>query len=829
MFVDNSFVRLRLDDVRYAWRQLRRTPAFTLVAVLTLALGIGATTAIFGAVNALLLKPDSLRIEDVFRVYSKYPGERGGTIEMQRADFRALEANTPASLVAATAVDLGDCIVQIPGYAESTVCEHVTHGYPDVFRVEAAAGRWFLPEDERPIGGDTAVISDRLWRQWFAGDRTIVGKMTIRVEHQRRRIVGVAPSGFRGDSRMADVWVLQATDITSFKPPVWWKKSRPPGVRSYVRARSGASLEEIKSQIGSTVAATSPGPEAARTTFGVLDARSFNPVGPLGYWILGFAALVFLAACANLANMLYARGTQRAGEIAVRLSLGASRLRIIRLFVAEAALIAGLAATTGLGIAIGMTRWFSEAFPVLNVSRRLGVRMDTTVDLDVGVFLFAFGLGAAAALVVGLTTAWRLSRAASLRPVLAAGATGAVATPARGVQTSLVSIQITAAVLLVLAATMFIENTRKAYEQRVTFESAKLTAATIQVPGYEMDSTGRPEPAYTESRGRQFFERLLERAKQLPDVDAAALTVALPGAGPRPHLGCFRAEDKDGVVREAVRRADGATVAVSPDMLKILGVRVLRGRDLAAADVFGGPPVGVVTESVAQRLWPDADPIGKRMYECTGRTWVTVVGVSANLAINGATPVSQVFVPFEQRYQAQMMLIVESNRPGAQADAIRALVSGMDPEVAIFEVAPVDDLLLAGVALQRASRTLALLLGGLALAIAVLGVYGVVAYFVSRRTREFGLRLALGATRGQVLKLVIDHAIHIVLVGLVPAVLIASLGTRYLTNMVGRFLPGEIAPWVQVPILMLVAGVIAAYVPARQASRVDPNVALRCD
>jgi predicted permease len=822
-------VRLLLDDLRYAWRQLRRTPGFTFVAVLTLALGIGATTAIFGAVSALLLKPDALRIEDVFRVYSKYPGERGGTIEMQRADFRALEANRPASLVATAAVEPRGCIAQIPGFAESTVCEDVTLGYPDVFRVEAAAGRWFLQEDERPMGGDTAVISERLWRQWFAGDRTIVGTMSIRVAYQRRRVVGVAPPGFRGDSRNTDVWVLQPTNVAAFKPPVWWKQPRPPGVRTYVRARSGASPDEIKAQISSTVAATSPGPEAARTIFGVLDGRSFNPAGTLAYWILAFAVLVFVAACANLANMLYARGTQRAGEIAVRLSLGASRARIIRLFVAEAALIAGVAATAGLGIAAGLTRWFSAAFPVLNVSRRLGARMETTFELDGRVFLFAFVLGAAAALFVGLTTAWRLSRAASLRPVLAAGATGAVAIPARGLQTSLVSIQITAAVLLVLAATMFLENTRKAYDQRVTYESARLTAANVQLPGYEMDSTGMPVPAYTESRGRQFFERLLERARQLPDVEAAALTVALPGAGPRSHLGCFRAEDEDGVTREVVRRADGATVIVSPDMLKIMGVHTSRGRDLASADVFGGPPVGVVTESVAQRLWPNADPIGKRMYECTGRTWLTVVGVSANLAVNGATPVSQVFVPFDQRYQGQMMLVVRSSRPAAQVDAVRALVSGLDPEVAIFEVAPVDDLLLAGVALQRATRTLALSLGGLALAIAVLGVYGVVAYFVSRRTREFGLRLALGATRGQVVKLVVDHAIHIVLVGLVPAVLLASLGTRFLTSTVGTFLPGEIAPWVQVPILMLVAGVIAAYVPARRASRVDPNVALRAE
>ena len=235
-----------LDDLRYAWRQLRRTPAFTSVAVLTLALGIGATTAIFGAVNALLLKPDGLRIEDVFRVSSKYPGERGGALEMQWVDFRALEANAPAALVATAAVEPAPCIAQIPGYAEFTVCEHVTRGYPEVFRIDAAAGRWFQQEDERPMVGDSAVISDRLWRQWFAGDRTIVGTTSIRVADRRRRVVGVAPPGFRGESKNTDVWVLQATNLAAFKPPSWWKKPRPPGVRSYMRARPGASRDEIK-------------------------------------------------------------------------------------------------------------------------------------------------------------------------------------------------------------------------------------------------------------------------------------------------------------------------------------------------------------------------------------------------------------------------------------------------------------------------------------------------------------------------------------------------------------------------------------------------------
>jgi hypothetical protein len=231
-------VRLLLDDVRYA----AAAPAHSPSPCRRLhSPSDRHDTAIFGAVNALLLKPDGLRTADVFQVWSKYPDGRSGTLRsgMQRVDFRALEANAPAAIAAIAAVEPGGCIVQIPGYAEFTGCEHVTRGYPEVFRVDAAAGRWFLQEDERPMGGDTAVISDRLWRQWFAGDRTIVGRTSITVAYMRRRIVGVAPPGFQGNSRNTDVWVLQPTDIATLKPPIWWKEPTSRSGR-HVRARSGA-------------------------------------------------------------------------------------------------------------------------------------------------------------------------------------------------------------------------------------------------------------------------------------------------------------------------------------------------------------------------------------------------------------------------------------------------------------------------------------------------------------------------------------------------------------------------------------------------------------
>jgi len=821
-------VRPLVDDVRYSWRQLRQTPGFTVIAVLTLALGIGATSAVH-AIAGLLFPAGQDRPADLYSVSSKYPGAPRFDAGMQRADFRALEARRPASLLAVTALDGGECVVQRPGQAEYAICEYVTAGFADTFGVRAVAGRWFAPEDERPLGGETAVISHRLWQEWFGADRAMVGAASIRIAGARRRIVGVAPPGFYGQLVRTDAWLLQPSVAGAVRPPEWWKQPRWPGVRVLVRRRPGAPAEEARAQIAAVVTAASAGPESSKTDFAVQPVRAVRPT--LGFWIVGFAALVFLGACANLANMLYARGTRRAAEMAVRFSLGASRARVVRLLMAEAAIVSSLGAAAGLAMAVGFCRWFGDAFPFVRLSPYSRVGVATALDPDLDTFLVAVGLGAAAALSVGLAGAWRVSRTSGSHRLAGSTSPGAVSSPARGLQTSLVSIQITAALLMVLAATYFLANTRRAYDQRVGFDTSRLTAARFELARYEQDLTGRPVPAYTEPRGRSFFERLLKGARGTPGVAAAALSSALPGStnpAPLRRWSCFRAEDPADGVRDIQRRADGVRLVVSPEFLKTIGAPVRRGRDLAPGDGPGAPPVAVVSASLAGALWPGGDVVGRRLFDCVARIWVTVVGVSGDVVTQGGRPDHYVFVPFAQHYQRAMLLVVQSGS-GAQVDAMRALARTLDPEVAVFDAAPVDDLMLAGVALQRAIRTLALLLGGLALAIAMLGVYGVIAYFVGCRTREFGVRLALGATRGQVLKLVVDRAIHIVLVGLVPAVLLASLGYRYLTNVFRNFLPGDLSPWIQVPVLMLAAGVLAALVPAVRAARVDPVVALRAE
>ncbi len=825
-------MRLLLDDVRYASRQLRRTPGFAFVAVLTLALGIGTTTAFFGVVKTMAFRPAGVKTANLVQFLSSYSDEPSASFGMQRPDFRALEQAPPSSILGVTAVDIAwGCLVQIPGRAEYATCEHVTLGYARTFAVHVAVGRWFDRSDERPATGEAVVISDRLWRLWFGGDSRAVGQDSIKASYGWRRIIGVMPPGFRGLSESVDVWELQPTLTTAIRPPSWWKKMRPPSVSVYARIAPDAALPVIAAQMTQAVHAGSPNPEAVRTTFSASRIRDREESSAI-LWLLVFAGLVFFAACANLANMLYARGTQRAGEMAIRLSLGASRARIVRLFMAEAAVLSMAAAVAGLAIAVAGNRWFAGVFPVLKVTPYSRTAVETAFDVDRPIFLFALGLGVAAACFVGMASAWRSTRATSLRPIAASGTSGSVPVPARGLQTWLVSIQITAAVLLVLAASLFVENTRKAYDQRVTYDTSGLAAARVELASYELDPALKPVVAYTESRGLHFFGRLASGAADLPTIEAVALVNALPGSTDsrlKVQQGCFTAEVADGEQRGPVVRADAARVIISSGALGTIGIPILAGRDVMATDTADTPPVAIVTASVAKALWPDMNPVGARMHDCVSRKWVTVVGVSADVLKNRDRPVNHVFLPFRQHYESSMLLVARSDRPAAQADHIRALVAGMDPDVAVFEAAPVDELLLRDVALQRASRMLAIALGGLSLGIAVLGVYGVVSYFVSRRTREFGLRLALGATRAQVLKLVVDRAVHIVLIGLVPAVLLPSLGARYLGNTARWFLPNDIPTWFVVPALILVAGVLASWLPARRASRVDPNVALRSD
>lgn len=844
------------QGMRFALRSLTRTPSFTAIAILTLAIGIGTNTAIFAIVDELLFRPE--RDTPPEGVY--------GLGEVQIPDYETLAANPPAGVSAIAAYDWSVGLLQIPGRAERVEGRRVTGGYGPVTGVRAQVGRWISDDDNvggvvdplitrsgitqasvfGQLGMDVVVISDRIWREWFNASPDIV-EGTVTLDHKPTRVIGVAPRGF---GIGADIWtpfgrrrLLTREELEKQRRPGW--KGRPsepqqPRMMVLLRKDPDASTTVIYNRLNAIVAARPARADMPTRTFSEPRSRprpGDNRLLTTGHTILGFAALIFVAACANLGNMLFARATEREGELAVRLSLGATRFGVFRLLLSETIAICAAASVVGLLFAAAVLYWFADAFPTFKMSSWRQVTLDLSIDWRIA--SYAAGAGLAAALIVGAGSLWRSSRVSLLARLAACGPAVAANTEGRTIRTMLVSVQVTVAVLMLIATGMLLENTRNRLNRRVLFDTSRLIAAQLELPD-----------DYDEGRGQHFFAQVLARVRAVDGVTAAAIVDAIPG-GKSPSPGyapsSIVADAPSRGLSGTPTRINGSWVHVSPGLMDTLGMGTVRGRDFNDRDQAGSDPVVLVTESTALRLWPGVDPLGKRLTCCRATYMRRVVGVVPDpvgavgrpLTMDLGEALSEsgqfsdtgqgvfVFVPAAQHYDRTMLLVLRSDTPQAAIQSMRDAVVALDPGVPVFGASPVDATQFAQPSSDQAVRLLAGALGIVALGIAVFGVYAIVSYYVTRRRREFGLRLALGSSRGQIVKLVVDYAIHIVLIGLLPGVLIASLGTRYFQAELQNLQPNGVTVWVAVPILMLVVGVLAAYIPARRAARVDPFATLK--
>ena len=846
--------------MRLALRALARTPSFAAIAILTLAIGIGTNVTIFAIVDQLAFRLARGTTSD--GVYQLAP--------IQVLDYEALSAEPPAGVAALAAYEMTGGVLQSPGRAENVAVWRVSGGYAAVQNVRAQAGRWITDEDNAGgeldpgvtrlgvtrrtvygrLGAPVMVISDRIWREWFGASTSVVGQTTMLLEtiglgRKPFRIVGVAPPGFEV---AIDVWTpfgqrrqwtgeeLEALrpakrPAFSMSPP---RPPRQPSLRAVLRKAPGASDAVVKAQLTAAVAARTETTEQPRSRIGLSLRRGDDRLMATGYTILIFAALIFAAACANLGNMLLARAGEREGELAVRLSLGATRLDVFKLLLAETTLICAAASGLGLLFASVVLRLFTDAFPAFEVNAWERVPIDLSVDWRIAGYAAAAGI--AAAVLVGAGALWRSSRLSLLSRLTASGPAVIARTEGRTLKTMLVAVQVTVAVLLLIATGLLLENSSRRLNKRVLFDTDTLASARI-VLGEE----------YDEARGRHFFTRLLERVRAIDGVTSAALADALPGGQsppPRGGVSAIVGEPPEQGLAGAPRRIDGRWLHVSPGFVDTLGLRLVRGRDIQEIDEAGSDLVALVTESTAERLWPGADPISRRLNCCGARPLRRVVGVVSDpttsirraltlglgeaiqLATDGR-PDAFVFVPAAQRYDPAMLVVVRSDAPRAVIQPIRDAVAALDPAVPVFHAGPANATQFSRAASERAVRLLAGALGAIALGISVLGIYALVSYFASRRTREFGVRLALGAPRARIVQLVVDYAIHVVLIGLLPGVLLASLGTRYFQRELVGLHPNGVTMWVVVPVLMLLVGVIAATLPARRAARVDPYRSLK--
>jgi predicted permease len=802
-----------LQDVRYALRLLRRSPGFAAVAILTLALGIGATTAIFSVVNGVLLRPLPYAAADrLVRLYEANveQGVTDGptsipTLEDWRTHTRAFSAIAASQVVPMIVTGRGD-----PGELQMAL----TAG--DLFRLlgtPARIGRPLLEQDFRE-SAPHAVISERLWTTRFAADPAVIGS-TLLLQGRAYTVVGVMPSDFRYPTAETDVWAPHSV-LTDMEIGPRIRNQRT--LEAVARLAPGVTLDQARNDLNAVTARlaaehpqTNAGWRAA--TVLPLQAAIVGDVDTALLVVLGIVAVILLIACANLANLMLARGPARAGEIAIRTALGAGRMRIVRQILTESVVLALLGGALGIALAA----WSVQVILALSADtlpRVEDVRLDYRV-IGFGVLVALF-----TAVLCGVLPALRAARAEPQHHLR--GGRGAVG---RGghVRNVLVVAEVGLAVLLVIGAGLMARSFLALRTVDPGFDSDRVLAVTILI-----NASGAEDPiAHIVGRRTAFIERI----GALPGVAAVGAVSALPlREGPWEAFE-FTRPDGSGAPDGGPLRADRSYI--DGEFLRSMSVPLLRGaplpKDRSQVDPAGPFPI-LVNETAARRFWPDRDAIGQEMR--AGKTPFVVAGVVGDVRHLrlSESPTPAVYFPHWIGPRSVTTLVVQSQGdPLALAGSIRQVIRDIDPDQPIRSMVPLSDVMADSIARDRFFTALFAVFGLLALVLAAVGVYGVLAYSVGQRTQEIGVRMALGARAADVLRMVIAGGMRLVLIGVV----LGGLGALLLTGVLGSQLYGvsrtDPLTFVIAPAGLVAVALLACYVPARRATRIDPVTALRAE
>ena len=816
-------MRNLLKDLRYGARALARRPGFALVAVLTLALGIGANTSIFSGVNAILLRPLP-GVSDPEGLARVYPTDAGGRLSgtVSYADFReyAAAAKSFESLAAFGGAGL-TLRGEGGGRGEHVAAQLVSGNYYTTLGVRAERGRLFdAPEDEGGAPGAVVVLGHRFWVRRFGADPSVVGRQIV-LNERAFTVVGVAPKEFQGTSlpKSPALWVPVRAAAAAGIRAAELSNEKSNWLQLFGRVRAGAGHEQARAELEAMLARRAESyPEEFRAglRMELAPARGFNiaprkrgTVSALAGVALGVVGLVLLIACANIANLMLARGVERRKEIAVRLALGASRWRVVRQLLAESLLLS----LAGGAAASLLTLWTSDLLAQL-------VRMlpeDTSgLDFtpDARVFGFAFGLSLLTGVAFGLAPALQSSRP-DLLPALKDERAPGGRRRRLSLRGAFVVAQVAGSLVLLVGAGLFLRSLREAATVETGFETKAVLLSHLYL-----------DPSrYGEARGREFYRQAVERAAALPGVRSAALASSVPlgGGGMRATLLIEGAEPQPYAGVEVDRAYVGARY------FETMGVTLLRGRGFVEADAQGAPPVAVINETVARRAFGERDPVGLHVRADSAGPPVEIVGVVADSKYRslGEERVPFLYLPLAQGYSPAATLLVRTEGdPAAVAGAVRGAVESLDAE-ALAGQATMGEHLAAALVPSQAAAGLFGVFGLLALALAACGVYGVTAYAVSRRTHEIGVRMALGARAPDVLRLVLLEGMWPVAVGLAAGLLLALAATRVVQGALYGVSATDPATFAGVTLLLAGAALLACLLPARRATKVDPMVALR--
>jgi predicted permease len=812
------------QDIRYALRLLRRSPLFTVTAALSLAIGIGANTTIFSIASALLLRPlpglsDPSRLVDIGRTQNgsgfdnlSYPNYRDYR-ERQKSltDVYAARPD-PVPLSLATSSDA----VRIYGAV-------VSANYFAILGVRPLLGRALQDRDDAPGNSHSvAVLSYDLWARTFGGDQSIVGQ-TISLNNRPFMVVGVAPAGFQGTTLMKpDVWTPIAgvadtmprlsqdsrNDVFNQRGAVWLMMGG--------RLKDGVTIAQAHAEaraIGSNLQQEYPNENEGKSLTVVrstlVPGQSVAVGGFFGLLML-IVLLVLMIACVNVAGILLARGAARRREIAVRLAMGAGRARLIRQLLTETTI---LFVAGGVGGLI-LSQWLTSL--LLALIPRLPVQIDFTVRTDWRVVLFTVVLSFVAAILSGLAPALQSSRA-DLVPALKTEGLDS-GKPRLRLRSLLVIGQVTMSLTLVIMAGLFLRALEHAAAIEPGFDERR-----VDVVQLDLSLAG-----YTADSARPFVRELLERIRSLPGVESATLSVDVPLDGGRMGLGGLKAPGKT-PPRGQYFQADWNIV--EPGLFGTLKLPLVRGRDFTAADTASSQWVAIVNEALAAAIWPGEDPVGKQVIvpDENKQREVTIVGVTGNARLVWLTgPVEPyIYMPFAQRYLPRVSLLVRTTDDRSAVAEVRTLLRTMNAGLPITESMRLSELTAIGMVPQRMAASVAGTLGIVGLLLCAIGIYGVTSYSVAQRTREIGIRVALGADRVDVIRLVLRQGLVLAAAGTAIGVVIAGAGSTFLESLLYGMRGLDPITFAGACLLFAAVTLVASYIPARRATRVDPMVALR--
>jgi putative ABC transport system permease protein len=803
------------QDLRYGARMLYKNPGFTLIAVLTLALGIGANTTIFSVVNAVWLRPLPYPEAEQLVLLGHRNTKREGNFELAPAGFFDLRRQSK-SFAQIAVHSSHDFNLTGTGEPERLQGQIVSAALFSLLKVSPFAGRVFAEEDDREGAPRVVLLSYELWQRRFGAEAGIIGK-TLTFDDRSYTVIGVMPPGFEFPTKGTELWAPIPFNANAVNDRGAFFLS------GIARLNPGVTIEQAQTELDVIARNLAQAYPQSNTDLG-FSVVSLHESLVSGFKqallvLLGAVLFVLLIACVNVANLLLARGAAREKELAVRAALGAGRWRLLRQLLTESMLL-GLA---GGALGLLLAAWGVEALKLIDPGT---IARLEKIDLDWRVFGFTLGVSCLTGILFGLAPALQVSKP-NLQHSLKESGRGFAGARGQRLRGLLVIAEVALSLVLLIGAGLLIRSFIRLQNVDLGFNPDRLLTLRIELS----DSKARDW-----TRGANFYQQVIDRVQALPGVESVGITNAAPIETPGMRSAIVM-EDKPDPPPGQQQFAN--IRIISPDYFRTLGVPLLKGRLLSAQDNTQAPPVVVINQAMARRYWGEEDPVGKRLRLGSSRAsnapWVTVVGVVGSVRQSGlnSDPFPELYASFTQgnpRWARPRVLFIRTTGdPLSLVAAVKRQIWEVDKDQTIWAERTMDEIVARWLAPRRFNLLLLGVFAALALVLASVGIYGVISYAVSQRTREIGVRMALGAGRRDILKLILGQGLALTLGGVACGVIASLVLTRWLASLLFEVSPTDPLTFGLIVLLLTFVALLACWIPARRATKVDPMVALRCE